>query len=189
MTSPANTPKPAATATARRSLQYYARTIHRILGFLAFGLAVVYAVSGITLIHRSNNFLKHQEHVVTRIDPGLNPDQLGEALKIKRMKVTDETAETITFDGGEGVYQKASGEVSYTRREVAAPVSKFITLHKMADGQSHAIALFTTIFGAILLLLALTAPFMSKPGTRQFRANMIYLAAGVVAATLLVVLA
>lgn len=159
------------------------RAIHRVLGYLAVGLVMVYSLSGIVLIHRTGNFMKTSSHVESTIAPGLDAAGLSTALKIKGMKVTDETAAVINFK--DGTYDKATGHVAYEKREVVEPFNRFIGLHKLSDGQDRHIAVVTTIFGIILFLLALTSLFMYKPAVKQFKANMLYVAAGVIATVVL----
>lgn len=167
-----------------RSLQYYMRAIHRVLGYLAVGLVMVYALSGITMIYRTSDFMKKSTEVEMTLDPNLDVSQLGAALKIKNFKVTEQTPEIITFS--DGTYNVATGEVVYTKKDVVAPFNKFIDLHKLPIAKNISIAIITTIFGIILFLLALTSLFMYRPSAKQFRANMLYVSLGVALAVILV---
>lgn len=160
-----------------KSLQYYAREIHRILGYLTLGMTIAYALSGIILIHRSGDFMKRTTPVEQTIAPNLDCDQLAAELKMRSLKVLNETDQTIFF--ADGQYDKATGKASYLKKEVVAPFNRFITLHKLADKQNPAIAYFTTFFGAVLFLLALTSLFMFKPSAHHFRSNMAYTALGI----------
>lgn len=175
------TPKPA------KSLQYYMRATHRVIGYLVFGLVVIYALSGITLIHRTGDFMKKSTHTEEALQPGLSPDELGSALKMKYFKATDETQTTIYFTDGQ--YDKDTGKATYLKKEVVAPLNKFIDLHKLPVAKNHVVTIFTTIFGIALFLLAITALFMFKPAAKQFKANMIYVGAGIIAAVLRVIFA
>ncbi|MCF0202439.1 MAG: hypothetical protein HUK08_03650 [Bacteroidaceae bacterium] len=172
---------------AGRSLQYYSREIHRVLGYLTLGMVIVYALSGILLIHRTGDFMKHTAAVEQTLKPGLDADQLAAAMKMKTLKVQKETDQTIFF--ADGQYDKTSGKASYLKKEVVAPFDKFITLHKLADKQNHVVAVFTTIFGVSLFLLALTSLFMFKTKARQFKTNMAYTCIGAVLIVLLLMFA
>ena len=165
------------TRKAGKGLQYYAREIHRILGFLTLGLTMAYALSGIILIHRTGDFMKRSVAVEQTVAPNLDGDRLAAELKMRSLKVLEETDQTIFF--ADGRYDKATGKASYLKKEVMAPFDRFITLHKLADKQNPAVAYVTTFFGAVLFLLALTSLFMFKPSARHFRSNMAYTALGI----------
>lgn len=167
----------------RKSLQYYARAIHRVLGFLTLALVMVYALSGITLIHRTGNFMKEAVHVEKSLEPGLDASGVGSALHIRNFRATDETDAEILFDGGR--YDKATGQATYVQYRVVQPMRAFIDLHRLPDSKNRHIAAVTTIFGVCLFLLALTSLFMYKSSAKQFKFNMIYTAAGVVVTVIL----
>lgn len=171
---------------AGKGLQYYSRMIHRVLGYLTLGMVVVYALSGILLIHRTGDFMKRSVAVEQTLQPGLSADELSAEVKLKRFKVLDETEQTIFF--AEGQYDKATGKAAYVKKEVVAPFDKFIALHKLADKQSPAVAAFTTLFGVCLLLLGLTSLFMYKRKAKQFWTNMAYTGAGIALVVLLLLL-
>ena len=169
-----------------KSIQYYSRAIHRILGYLAVGMVFVYALSGITLIHRSGDFMKKDVSVAKVIQPGLDKYELKENVKVKNLKILSESESVITF--GQGTYNKATGELSYTTKETIAPMNKLVELHKMPDTANPHIAFFTTAFGIVLFLLALTSLFMYKANTRQFKSNMAFTLAGIALAVILLIL-
>ena len=172
---------------ASKGLQYYSRAIHRVLGFLTLGMVMVYALSGILLIHRGSDFMKRSVAVELILKPGLDAEQLAPALKMKSLKVIDETEQTVFF--ADGQYDKQTGKASYLKKEVVAPFDKFISLHKLAGKQSPAIGIFTTIFGISLFLLALTSLFMFKTRAKQFKKNMVYMGIGVTVVLLLLLFA
>lgn len=166
-----------------RSLQYHARAIHRVLGYLTVGLVIVFSLSGIILVHRTGDFMKRSERVEKIIESGLNVDRLAVALKMEKLDHAITDGNMIRFADGE--YNMTTGEVSYISTEVAAPFNRFIELHKISDGKERAIAWFITLFGIVLFLLPVSALFMYKPGTAMFRRTMLYTAIGVVLAIVL----
>lgn len=176
----ATTPAP----SPKKSLQYYMRAIHRVLGYLAIGMVVVYALSGIVLIHRTGDFMKTSTQVTTTLQPGLDAAQVGAELKIRNFKAIDETADQIVFAGG--TYDKTTGQAQYAKKQLVAPLDKFVDLHKLPDAKNPHIALVTTIFGIVLFLLALTSLFMYKPKSKQFIHNMIYTSVGIIITVILV---
>jgi len=62
------------------------RIYHRYLGFFLAGIMAVYALSGIVLIFRDTNFLKHTKQVEKQLKPNLTVELLGKELKIKELK-------------------------------------------------------------------------------------------------------
>ena len=174
------------TKKTSKSLQYYAREIHRVLGYLTLGMTMVYALSGIVLIHRTGDFMKHVVPVEQTLTPNLDADRLASEMKMKSLKVLNETDQTIFF--ADGQYDKATGKASYLTKEVITTFDKFISLHKLADKQNHKIAICTTVFGISLFLLALTSLFMFKTKAKQFKTNMAYTGIGVAIIVLLLLL-
>lgn len=43
----------------KKSINHYMRSLHRDIGFFVIGLIVIYSISGVVLIYRDTNFLKH----------------------------------------------------------------------------------------------------------------------------------
>lgn len=164
-------------------LQYWMRWVHRMLGYLVLGMTLVFASSGVILVHRTGDFMKRGTRVERTLEPGLDSEALGAALKIKRLKVDEETANAIYFSDGR--YDKVTGRADYVQKEVVSPFNTFISLHKMSDGQNRHIAIATTVYGVALLLLALTALFMYKPAAKPFKVNMMLTALGIAGAILL----
>ena len=59
------------------------RGLHRDIGYLMVGLIVIYSLSGILLLHRGTNFLKHNIKSERTIAPGLTPEQLVPQLRLR----------------------------------------------------------------------------------------------------------
>lgn len=161
-----------------KSLQYYMRVLHRNLGYLAIGMAIVYSLSGIVLVHRGADAMKTSTRVEKTIAPNLTANEVKEALKMRKFSVKEETDAVVRFTGGE--YDKRSGRVEYVQREYVFPMNKFVALHKMPGSQNLHVGLFATLFGIVLFFLAVSSLFMFKPDSKQFRKNMVYTAVGVV---------
>ncbi|RQH15547.1 hypothetical protein D5R40_34035, partial [Okeania hirsuta] len=60
----------------------------------------VYALSGIVLVFRNTDFLKKERKHELVIAKNLPAAQLGEALKIRRLKVTKSEGDMMYFDNG-----------------------------------------------------------------------------------------
>lgn len=165
----------------KKSFQHYVRLLHRDIGFLAVGLIIFYALSGIILIYRDIDFMKHEVHKEQTLPPALSSDELASTLRIKNLKVINQDSTTLNFE--QGTYSKTTGVASYTTSEVIFPFNKFINLHKAASqSPSH---WFTTLFGIVLLFLGVSSFWMFKSTTRQFRRGVLLSVVGVVAAILL----
>lgn len=168
----------------RKSFQQYVRALHRDLGFLTVGLIIFYALSGIVLIYRDVDFLKQEVFIEKTIAPGLSGEELAGTLRIKNLKATSQDSTTINF--AQGTYSKTTGRVAYTTKQTIYPINKFIDLHKAASQSST--HWFTTLFGVILLFLAISSFWMFKSGTRQFRRGLVLSSIGIIAAVLLLFL-
>ncbi len=166
-------------------MAYLMRALHRDLGFLAIGLVIVYALSGIILIYRDTDFMKRTETVEKTLAPGLSAEQLGGELKMRGFKVTGQTSSTILFDGG--TYDIGSGKAVYTQKSVVAPFDRFISLHKASSGnnKSHWALM---LFGVILFFLALSSLFIYKPKTKLFRRGAWLTVVGVAVTVLLLLI-
>ena len=162
------------------------RVLHRNLGFLALGMVIIYSLGGIVLIHRNGDFMKKSTPVEMTIAPNLGEQELGEALKFKKFKVTEEKDGIMYF--AEGQYDKQSGKASFVKQELIFPFNKFTALHKLPCAQNPHVGWFTTIFGIILFFLAVSSLFMFKTNSQQFKKNMAYTAIGLVIAFVLMIL-
>ena len=110
------------------STHKYMRIIHRYLGFFLAGIMVVYSISGIVLIFRKTDFLKSNQLVEEKIEPNVKNDALGKILRKKEFKVTKEEGSLVYFE--EGVYNKETGDLSYTVKALPFVLKKLTHLHK-----------------------------------------------------------
>jgi hypothetical protein len=165
----------------KKTINHYMRALHRDLGFFTIGLMVMYALSGLVLIYRDTGFMKVNTRVEKMLTPNMEPPEIGQMLHMRDFKVTRTDGETIYFE--EGSYNKTTGVAIYTTKENPFPISKFNKLH-MSSSRST-VHWFTTIFGLILLFLAISSFWMFKKGTKLFRRGMYIAAAGIVFAVAL----
>ncbi|MEL0308641.1 MAG: hypothetical protein VW961_04585, partial [Flavobacteriaceae bacterium] len=80
---------------SRKSQEKF-REFHRYLGFFLAGIMAVYALSGIVLTFRNTDTFKTKEMVSMVVEPGLNAETLGSALKT-RIRVEKEDELQIVF--------------------------------------------------------------------------------------------
>jgi hypothetical protein len=154
------------------------RALHRDLGYFVVGLTVVYALSGIVQVYRDVDFMKRETHIEKQLPPGLEPADVGLSLRIRDFKVTRTEGDTVYFRGG--LYDRGSGRVAYTAKDFVFPMDRFVRLHKASSkSPAHGLA---TVYGALLLFLAVSSFWMFRSGTTLFRRGVSLAAAGVVVA-------
>lgn len=159
-----------------KSFNYYMRSLHRDIGYFAFGLVVIYALSGVVLIYRNTDFLKREVKIERQLKPNMQTEDIGKELKLRDFKVTKTEGEVIFFQNG--TYNKTSGLTVYTSKDIIFPLNKFINFHKAMS--SKATHWFNLVFGAVFLFLAISSLWMFKPNTKTFRRGMILVGAGIV---------
>ncbi|HOD83895.1 MAG: hypothetical protein BWX88_02417 [Planctomycetes bacterium ADurb.Bin126] len=159
-----------------RTLRHYMRVLHRDIGFFIAGLMVVYAVSGVILIYRDHAFLNRDVRIEKKLPPHIPSAQLGEALRIKGLATTKTEGDIVYFKGG--TYNTASGIAAYTVQEPVFPLNRFIKLHKtMSSGLTY---WFATIFGVLVVFLAVSSFWMFPSGTALYRRGIGIAGAGIV---------
>jgi hypothetical protein len=167
-----------------KSIYSIMRALHRDLGFLILGFVIIYSLSGITLVYRGTNFMKHDVTIERKLAPNLTDQELGMEMRQRDFKVEKTEGETLYFSNGS--YNKTTGMAVFTIKEVRFPFNKFNELHKISssDGKHWV----TIVFGILLLFMAITSFWMFKPKTKAFQRAMIYTAAGVLICVLLLLL-
>lgn len=158
------------------SITRITRIIHRDLGYFVVGIALVYALSGIVLIYRDTDFLKSENQIEKVISKDLKIDELGKALRIKDIKVTQTEGNIIYFEKGH--YDASTGKVIYTSKELPKIISKMTDFHKSSTKNwVHWISL---MFAIILLFMSVSSFFMFKKENKLFKRGLIISLAGFV---------
>lgn len=160
------------------------RELHRHLGFFLAGIMAVYAISGIALIFRDTDLLKQEIQIQKTLDANLTKEELGPALKIKRVQVQKEERGVYYFENGS--YTIATGEAQFTKKELPYVLDKMAHLHKAKSGEP--LFFLNIFFGVGLLFFVISAFWMFMPGTQIFRKGIIFAAAGLVVTILLLFL-
>lgn len=158
------------------------RLYHRYLGFFLAGIMTVYAISGITLIFRDTNFLKSDKLVERQLKPDLAPDQLGREIRIRDLKVESEEGTVLTFR--QGTYDKATGMVKYTTKELPFIINKLQNLHKAET--KDPLFFMNIFFGVSLLFFVVSSFYMFLPGTSVFKKGIYFALAGVAMTLILI---
>lgn len=152
------------------------RVWHRYLGFFLAGIMAVYALSGIVLVFRDTDYFKNQELINEQLQPGLDSEQLGQALKMRRFKVEKEEAGILYFRDGQ--YNATNGEVIYTKKELPFFLDKMTHLHKATS--SRPLSFLNIFFGLSLLFFVVSSFWMFFPGTKIFKKGLLFTAIGAV---------
>lgn len=165
----------------KRELSMKMRVYHRYLGFFLTGIMFVYAVSGIMMIFRTTDTFKISKHHDEVIATGLSsPDALGQALKIRGLKITGQEGDVISFP--QGTYNAATGQAVYTVKQLPYLLDKMEHMHKATvDSPLFFLNIF---FGLSLFFFVLSSFWMFLPGTNTFKKG-IYFALGGVVLTLI----
>lgn len=150
------------------------RIYHRYLGFFLAGIMAVYALSGIVLIFRDTDFLKKEIVTKKQLEPNLSAEQLGNAIKIKRLSFASQEGSTATF--AQGTYNSATGQVSYTTKRLPYLLDKMTHLHKAKSADP--LYFLNIFFGTALLFFVLSSFWMFLPGTTLFKKGMYFALAG-----------
>ncbi len=153
------------------------RSLHRDVGFLVVGLTILFAVSGVVLVYRNTDTFTIEKQVNKVWEKQMDMDAVVDELPFRRVEGLDENGDTISFK--QGYYVRSSGVVSYTYETYPWVIQKFISLHKSRSGNVlHWVA---TIYGLLLLFLAISSFWMFKPGTGNFQRGLIIAGLGIAA--------
>ncbi len=167
-----------------KSFHQTMRALHRDLGFLTIGFVIIYALSGIILIYRDTDLLKQDITVERMLPANLNNEEIARELRIRDFQVVKTEGETIYFQNGS--YNVATGQARFTMKEIIPPFNKFIDLHKTASGKNkHWV---TTIFGILLLFMAISSLWMYKPENKYFKRGMIFAGIGILISVMVLLL-
>ncbi|MCJ8163360.1 hypothetical protein MKJ04_00800 [Pontibacter sp. E15-1] len=152
------------------------RIVHRYLGFFLAGIMAVYSLSGIVLIFRDTDFLKQEKLVTKQVALGMDAKDLGEALKIRQLKVQKEAGDLVYFENG--TYDKRTGEAAYTTKELPSVLDKMTHLHKAKS--SDPLYFLNIFFGLSLFFFVISSFWMFMPKTAIFRKGIYFTIGGIV---------
>ena len=152
------------------------RIWHRYLGFFLAGIMAVYSLSGIVLIFRDTSFLKQEKQIEKKLDPCLNAEKLGQAIRIRNLKAIAETDEVLQFK--EGSYNKLTGIVAYKVKSLPKAIEKLTHLHKASSKEP--LFYLNVFFGASLFFFVISSFWMFLPSTSIFKKGLYFALAGIV---------
>lgn len=158
------------------------RLYHRYLGYFLAGIMAVYAISGITLIFRDTNFLKREKQVERTLSPNLKNEELGREIRQRELKIEKEEGDIVTFR--QGSYNRATGVVKYTVKELPYFMDKLTHLHK-ADTKNP-LFFMNVFFGLSLLFFVVSSFWMFLPNTTVFKKGLYFALGGAVLTLILI---
>ncbi|MDR0833992.1 MAG: PepSY-associated TM helix domain-containing protein [Candidatus Symbiothrix sp.] len=148
-------------------ISYWLRVIHRDLGFLVVGLALVYGLSGILLNHigEKDPAFRTEERSV-QLSPLLTQKELTTAWTVnktlpplKKIFPIDENHSRLMLEGGVGVYTVKTGQVDYETHSKRAFIYWINRLHyNKVKGWSPV----ADLFAVSLLVLAISGLVIVK---------------------------
>lgn len=152
------------------------RIIHRYLGFFLVGIMAMYSISGIVLVFRNTDFLKKEISIEKTIETNLSPENLGKAIKIKRLKVEKQEAGIYYFK--DGTYNSQTGIAKYTKKELPYVMDRMTHLHKA--NTNDPLYFLNIFFGFSLLFFVISSFWMFMPGSDVFKKGLYFTLAGIV---------
>jgi hypothetical protein len=162
--------------SAKQSTGFTMRVIHRYLGFFLAGIMAVYALSGMVLVFRDTDFLKQEKQVEQQLEVNMSEAALGEALKIKRLKVDRMEGDMYYFK--EGTYNTTTGLAVYSQKELPYILDKMTHLHKAKSADP--LFFLNIFFGLSLLFFVISSFWMFMPHTDVFRKGLYFTLGGIV---------
>ncbi len=153
------------------------RALHRDVGFLVIGLTVIYALSGIVFIFRDTDIFKQKVVIEKSVAQHLKPKEINKALRLKGLKVIKKEDDTLHFKAKEyvGSYDPTTGKAIYSRMEYPLALKKLNQLHKTKQkaNDESIVHWFATVYGVLLMFLAISSFWMFKPGSKLFKRGLI----------------
>ena len=160
----------------------FMRLAHRYLGFFMAGIMAMYAISGILLIYRDSDLLKKEQVIEKNIAVNLSDKDLGKELKIKNLEFTKTESEVSLFKNG--FYNKKTGAVKYSKKELPLILKKMTNLHKAQS--KDRLSLLNVFFGVSLFFFVLSSFWMFNIKSKAFKSGIIYTIAGVIVSIILI---
>jgi hypothetical protein len=162
----------------------FMRITHRYLGYFLAGIMAVYAVSGVLLVYRDTDFLKKEKKYEKTIGKNLSEKELGKELKIKNFEVEKTEGSVLKFK--QGTYNAATGEAKYAKKELPFVLDKMTKLHKSQSKDT--LSPLNTFFGISLFFFVISSFWMFNPKTKAFKRGMVFTAAGLIVAVILLLI-
>lgn len=151
------------------------REYHRYLGFFLAGIMAVYSISGVVMVFRNTDFLKHTEKIEKTVEPNLKPEQLNPILEM-RVNVEKEENGIMYFKGGQ--YNTQTGELKAEKKELPFILEKMEHLHKATT--KDPLFFLNLFFGLSLLFFVISSFWMFLPSTKIFKKGIYFTIGGII---------
>lgn len=151
------------------------RIIHRYLGFFLVGIMAMYAISGIIMIFRQTDFLKHEVVSETQLEPNLTGGELSPKLRMA-VKVDKKEGDVLYFK--DGSYNIKTGLAKVKKMELPFILDKMEHLHKATTNSP--VYWLNIFFGVSLLFFVISSFWMFLPKTSVFKKGLYFSLAGMV---------
>lgn len=157
-----------------KTLRRWNNALHRDLGYLFFGMTIIYAISGIVLNHfKSGDFL-HPDYGKKITDLRVTLPPGGTADKTYALKVLTQVGEQdhyksfvqgegyvqIFFDNGSVYIDMTNGEAQLEKKTTRHVIKEFNLLHY--NNIKKLYTWYSDIYAAALILLAVTGLFILR---------------------------
>lgn len=150
------------------------RIIHRYLGFFLAGIMAMYSISGIIMIFRNTDFLKHQEVSERQLEPNLTGGELSPKLRMA-VKVDKKEGDVLFFKDGN--YNTKTGIATITKMELPFILDKMEHLHKATTNSP--VYWLNIMFGLSLLFFVISSFWMFMPKTTVFKKGLYFSLGGI----------
>ena len=152
----------------------FMRVVHRYLGFFLAGIMAMYALSGMVMIFRTTDFLKQEKQVERELEPNLESEALGRAMRMRGFQVTKEEGDLLYFE--QGTYNKATGLAVYTDKRLPVLLEKMEHVHKATVDRP--LFWMNIFFGVSLLFFVVSSYWMFRPKTSIFKKGLYFTLGG-----------
>lgn len=151
------------------------RELHRYLGFFLAGIMAIYSISGLVLIFRKTDFLKHDIRYEKQLEKNIAAENLGKALEMKDLAPTV-SGNVLRFENGE--YNSQTGLAIYTKKELPEVLNKLTHLHKASTNDP--LYWLNIFFGFSLLFFVISSFWMFIPGSKIFKKGLYFTLGGII---------
>jgi len=147
---------------SKKKVQQWFRNLHRDIGYLAVGITLVYALSGVFLSHKNIFSATKTENFSLEFPKKLDGENFSKhwnssiTINLNHYKETDNKIQ-IFLEGGTGNYNKTNGVVDYEIYK-KRPIITF--LNQLHNNQKKGWIYIADIYAFILLFLAISGLVM-----------------------------
>jgi len=184
----------------RKTLRRWNNALHRDIGYLAFGLTIIYAISGIILNHFKSGDFQHPDYGKKYVDFKVQLPANGKADKTYVLSILHGVGEEdeyksyvagngyvqIFFNNGSVYVDLTSGDAQMEKKTPRYILKEFNLLHY--NNIKKWFTWFSDIYAAALVLLAITGLFVLRGKNGILKRGAWLTAAGVLIPVIIILL-